>query len=153
MANLPIPRRKTHGHLGAGYSAQVRVIDTVINLASDVTMGTATDVIQIATLKGGSVIVAASVQQVTAGTGTGTLALRSGTTALTGTLTSTDAVDTFVSSTAAALPRIVPVAGEELNLLGATAVRTDGKIRVVAVIVEGYRTPVESGIAPRDTSL
>lgn len=153
MADLPLPRRKTHGILGAGYNGQVRVIDTVIDLTTDVTMANATDVIQIATLRAGSMILAASVHQVVVGTGTGTLQLRVGTTAVTGTLTATDPVDTFASNTAAATARVVPAGGEELNLLGATAVRTTGKIRVVAVIVEGYRDPAAPGIARRDTSV
>ena len=62
MADLPIPRRKTHGHLDAGFNADVRVLDFPIDLTKDVTMGTATDVIQLATLKAGTAILAVTLE-------------------------------------------------------------------------------------------
>lgn len=152
MATLNSPFRKTHGQLDGGYKSLVRVLDFNLDLATDVTMGTATDVINLGTLPFGAQVISAAIQQVQVGTGTGTLTLRSGTTALTGALTSTDPVDTFAANLPAATPRTVPLATEELNLLGATAVRNDGKIRVIVAIVEGDRTPIRPGLAGRDTS-
>lgn len=151
MATLNSAKRNTSGQLDGGYKSFVRVLDFVVDLAKDVTMGTATDDIQLATLTGGGQIISASLQQVGVGTGSGTLVLRSGTTALTGTLASTAAAGTLGAALPAALPRTVPLAGEELNLLGATAVRTDGKVRVIVAIVEGDRSPREPVTAPRST--
>jgi len=150
MATLNSAKRKTSGRLDAGYKANVRILDFVLDLAVDVTMGTATDVINLATLPAGAIVVAASVEQAAVGTGTGTLVLRQGTTALTGTLASTDVVGTWAANLPAATPVTIPAAGAELNLLGATAVRTDGKVRVVVAIVEGARSPNIPTVVARD---
>lgn len=150
MTTLNSAKRVTNGQLDGGYKANVRVLDFVLDLSSDVTMGTATDDIQLATLPAGAIVVAAGVQQDTVGTGSGTLTLRVGTTAVTGTLASTAAVGTWAANLPAATPATVPLAGAELNLLGATAVRTDGKVRVVVAIVEGNRSPRVPAIVDRD---
>lgn len=150
MATLNSSKRVTSGLLEAGYKSFVRVLDFTVDLASDVTMTTATDDINLATLPGGAVVVALSVQQVTAGTGSGTLVGRVGTTTATATLASTAAVGTVAATVPAAIPLVVPVAGAELNLLGATATRLDGVVRVIAVIVEGDRSPRVPELAARD---
>lgn len=153
MATLNSAKRNTSGQLEAGYKSFPRVLDFIVDFASDVTMGTATDDIQLATLPGGTLVLAASVQQLEAGTGSGTVVVRVGTTTLTATLASTAAVGTVPATVPAAIPAIVPLAGAELNLLGATAVRTDGKVRVIAVVVEGDREPRAPTTVPRDASL
>lgn len=114
-------------------------------------MTTATDDINLATLPAGAVILAASVQQLSVGTGTGTVVVRAGATNLTGTLASTAAVGTVAATVPAAIPMIVPAGGAELNLLGATATRLDGEVRVVVVIAEGDRSPREPETVDRDT--
>lgn len=151
MATLNSAKRNTSGLLEAGMVRPARVIDFVLDLASDVTMGTATDDINIATLPGGSVVLAVTVQQLEAGTGSGTLVARVGSTTVTGTLASTATAGTVAATVPAAIPAVVPAAGAELNLLGATAVRTDGKVRVVVVVAEGDRSPRQPEIADRDT--
>lgn len=151
MATLNSAKRNTSGLLEAGYNRTARVLDFVLDLAADATMGTATDDINLATLPGGSVVLAVTVQQLEAGTGSGTLVGRVGSTTATGTLASTAAAGTVAATVPAAVPLVVPAAGAELNVLGATAVRTDGKVRVVAVIVEGDRSPRQPEIADRDT--
>lgn len=151
MATLNSAKRNTSGLLEAGYNRTARVLDFVLDLAADATMGTATDDINLATLPGGSVVLAVTVQQLEAGTGTGTLVGRVGSTTATGTLASTAAAGTVAATVPAAIPLVVPAAGAELNVLGATAVRTDGKVRVVAVVVEGDRSPRQPEIADRDT--
>jgi hypothetical protein len=151
MATLNSTKRNTSGQLDGGYKSMVRAIDYVVNLAADVTMGTATDDIQLATLPGGAVVVGIVLQQVTAGTGSGTLVARVGATTVSATLASTAAVGTVAATVPAALPLIVPVAGAELNLLGATAVRTDGKVRVTVLVAEGDRAPREAAVAARNT--
>lgn len=150
MPTVNILNRVTSGLLDAGHIANARVIDQVINLGTDVVMGTATDDIAIATLPEGAVVLAVTVQQLVVGTGTGTLQARVGTTAVAGTLASTAAVGTLATTTPANIPLVVAAGGAELNLLGATAVRSDGVIRVVAVIVEGDRLPRRAIVASRD---
>lgn len=150
MATLNSAKRNTSGHLDGGYKSAVRAIDFVLDLANDVTMGTATDVINLATLPAGAMVVGVAVQQITAGTGSGTLVGRVGTTTLTATLASTAIAGTFAATVPAALPAIVPAGGAELNLLGATAVRNDGKVRVTVMIAEGDRTPTQAAVVDRD---
>ena len=150
MATLNSAKRNVTGQMDSGASTQARVLDFVLDLSTDATMGTATDDINLATLAPGTLVLALTVQQVSVGTGTGTLVGRVGATTATGTLASTAAVGTVAATVPAALPLVVPAAGAELNVLGATAVRTDGKVRVVAVVVEGDRTPREASVAPRD---
>jgi hypothetical protein len=151
MPTLNSAKRNTSGLLEAGYNRTPRVLDFVLDLAADATMGTATDDINLATLPGGSVVLALTVQQLEAGTGSGTLVGRVGATTVTATLGSEAAVGTVAATVPAAIPLVVPAAGAELNVLGATAVRTTGKVRVVAVIVEGDRSPRQAEIVDRDT--
>ena len=153
MATLNSAKRNTSGLLEAGYNRSARVLDFTLDLGTDVTMGTATDDINLATLPGGSVVLAVTVQQLSAGTGSGTLVGRVGSTTVTGTLASTDAAGTVAATVPAAIPLVVPAAGAELNLLGATATRTSGKVRVVAVVVEGDRSPREPGVVIRNTQI
>jgi hypothetical protein len=151
MATLNSAKRNTSGLLEAGIVRPARVLDFVLDLGADATMGTATDDINLATLPGGAVVLAVTVQQLTAGTGSGTLVGRVGSTTVTGTLGSEAAAGTVAATVPAAIPLVVPAAGAELNLLGATAVRTDGKVRVVVVIAEGDRSPRQAEVADRDT--
>lgn len=152
MATLNSAKRNTSGRLDAGYKSFTRTLDFVVDLSSDVTMGTATDVINLATLPAGAIIESVIIQQVSAGTGTGTLVGRVGTTTLTATLLATDPVGTIPAVVPAALPAVVPLAGAELNLLGATAVRVDGKVRVVINVANGDRSPKQGSIVARDAT-
>lgn len=153
MATLNSTKRNTSGVLDAGYKAFVRALDFVVDLSKDVTMTTATDVINLGALPAGATVVSMTVQQVVAGTGTGTLVGRVGTTALTGTLVSTDVAGTLAAPVAASLPTLVPLAGAELNLVGATAARVDGKVRVVVIIAGADRTPRDPSIVTRDANI
>lgn len=150
MATLNSAKRNTSGQLEAGFNRAVRSIDFIVDFATDFTMGTATDDINLATLPGNLLVVGASIQQLVAGTGTGTVVVRIGTTAVTATLASTDAAGTTPATVPAAIPLVVPTAGAQLNLLGATAVRTDGSARVTLTFVEGDRSPRRPAIAARD---
>ena len=151
MPTINSVKRITNGLLDSGYKSYARVLDFTFNFAVDGTMTTATDDINLATLPAGAVILAASVQQLSVGTGTGTVVVRAGATNLTGTLASTAAVGTVAATVPAAIPMIVPAGGAELNLLGATATRLDGEVRVVVVIAEGDRSPREPETVDRDT--
>lgn len=150
MATLNSAKRNTSGLLENGNKIYARSLNFVVDLSADAIMTTATDDINIATLPAGTVVLSVEVQQLTAGTGTGTLVGRVGATTATGTLASTATAGTWAAPLPAALPLVVGNGGAELNVLGATAVRTDGKIRVVAVVVEGDRSPREAAIVARD---
>jgi hypothetical protein len=152
MATLQFPR-KGAGGLAAAPIAGARLIDVTVDLSKDVTMGTATDDIVVADLPGGTVVIAGGIEQVVASAAGSTLAPRVGTTAIGGTLASDAAVGTITATTPAAIPAAVPLAGATLNVLGATAARTTGVIRVWAVVVEGTRSPTTAVAAARDTSL
>jgi len=151
MATIQFPR-KGQGGLAAAPIAGARVIDVTVDLANDVTMANATDDIVVADLPAGTVVIAAGIEQITAGTGTGTLAPRVGATAVGGTLVATDAAGTLTTVTQANVPRVVPAAGATLNVQGATAVRTTGKIRVFAIVLEGTKSPNTATAVIRDTS-
>ncbi len=150
MATISSAKRNTSGEVDAGYKAYARVVDHVADFATDFTMGTATDDINLMTLPEGATVLSVAVQQLAVGTGTGTVVARVGATTLTGTLASTAAVGTLAAPLPAALPFIVPAGGAELQLLGATATRVDGKARVIVTIVEGDRSPRQAVVVARD---
>lgn len=151
MATIQFPRKGT-GALGAAPIAGARVIDVTVDLANDVTMTGSTDDIVVADLPAGTVVIAAGIEQIEEGTGSGTLAPRIGSTSVGGTLDADAAVGTLTTATQANVPRIVPAAGATLNVVGATATRTDGKIRVFAVVLEGTKNPNTATAVVRDTS-
>lgn len=150
MATLNSAKRNTSGQLDNGEKIYTRNVEFILDLAADATMTTATDDINLATLAGGTVVLSVQVQQLVAGTGTGTLVGRVGSTTATGTLASTATAGTWAAPLPAALPLVVPAAGAELNLLGATATRLDGRVRVVVTVVEGDRSPRQATVTARD---
>lgn len=150
MATVNSSKRNTSGHIDAGYKSMVRAVEFIVDLANDATMANATDDIALGTLPGGTVVLGIALQQLEAGTGSGTLVGRVGTTTMTATLASTATAGTVAATVPAALPALVPAAGAELNLLGATAVRTDGKVRVVVFVAEGDRSPRQATVTDRD---
>lgn len=150
MANVPSRKRQTTGLVSKGHNVPVRLITFDVDFADDFTMANATDVIQLGTLPAGTLVVAGWIKQVEAGTGSGTLTLRlnDGTpAALTGTFASTAAAGTVGVSTLAA-PYVCD-AVTEVDMLGATAVRTDGKAQVCLAVVEGFAPTFPAG-ADRD---
>lgn len=151
MATIQFPKKGTGG-LAAAPIAATRVINEVVDMSTDVTMGTATDEIVLVDLPAGTVVVAAGIEQLVAGTGTGTLAARVGTTSMSTTLLAT--ADAGETTTAAAVDTVVvPTAGATLNVVGAVAARTTGKIRVWAIVVESQKPGRYGQLAARDTSL
>jgi hypothetical protein len=149
MATLQFPRKGV-ARLCVSPIAEVRVLDVELNLATDVVMGTATDDIVLADIPAGTIVLAGGLEQVVAGTGTGTLVARVGTTTISATLASTAAVGTITAG--AAVHFVTPTAASTLNLLGATAVRTDGVVRAFWVVVEGLK-PTRTVSAQRDATL
>jgi hypothetical protein len=150
MPTIQFPRKGT-GKLAAAPIAAARVIDVTVDMANDVTVGTTDDLV-VADLPGGTVVVAAGIEQIVAGTAGNTLAARVGTQAVGATLASDAAVGTVTAPTAAQLPRVVPAAGETLNVLSADGSRVTGKIRVWAVVLEGTKIPATATAVVRDTS-
>jgi hypothetical protein len=141
MATIVSTKRVGNGLLEGGYKSFVRQLDFLVDLSKDATMTTATDDISLAFLPGGTQVISASAQQVAVGTGTGTLGVRVGATAVSGTLLATDPVGTVATTLPTVVPLIVPLAGAELNLIGAVATRLTGIVRVVVLVVEGDRNP------------
>lgn len=150
MATIQFPRKGT-GALGAAPIAGARVIDVTVDMANDVTVGTTDDLV-VADLPGGTVVIAAGIEQIEAGSAGNTLAPRVGTQAVGGTLASNAAVGTITTLTSNELPRAVPAAGATLNVLSASGSRTTGKIRVWAVVLEGTKDPATATAVVRDTS-
>lgn len=150
MATINIAKRNTTKLLDAGYKSLPRVLDFVIDFTKDVTMGTATDVIQLGTLPGGAVVLAVSVESVVPGATANTLLAKVGATTTNAVLTETDAAGAFAATVPAAIPLIVPAGGAELTLTGAIAARTEGVVRVICLVVEGDRDPRTPGIVGRD---
>jgi hypothetical protein len=149
MATIQFPRKGV-GALAAAPIAGARVIDIVVDLANDVTMAGATDDIVVADLPAGTVVIAAGIEQIVAGLGSGTLVARVGGDEVGTTLVATAAAGTITGADPEELPIIVPAAGATLNVLGATAVRVTGKIRVFAIVVEGTLKPAVAEAAARD---
>lgn len=150
MASLNSAKRNTTGEIDAGNKAYARVLDFVVDFGTDFTMVSATDDISFATLPAGTIVLAATVQQLTAGTGTGTTVVRIGTTTVTGTLASTAAAGTVAATLPAAIPLVVPAGGLDVQLLSATAVRNDGSARILITVVEGDREPRRPTTVARD---
>lgn len=116
---------------GRGENVQLAVF-TVDFDAGDVTMANATDVIRFGTFPAGTLILAGVIEQLTVGTGSGTLVLSAGGVTLSGTLASTAAAGTItqVADVSGGAPRVLATAGE-VALTGATAVRNDGALRAM----------------------
>jgi len=152
MASLNSSKRNTTGRLDAGDKFLARVVEFYLDFSTDATMTTATDDISLGTLPAGAMVLSMNVQQVAAGTGTGTVVGRVGTTTLTGTLASTAVAGTNAATVPAALPYTVPAGGLDVNVLGATATRLDGKVRVTVVVVEGDKSPRIPTIVGRDVA-
>lgn len=137
------------GSFEAAQIVSARRADFVIDFAN--LPYEASDDIKIARLPGGMVILAATIQNVVAGNGTGELTLRSGSTAITGALVNNATAGTVAANLAASTPRIVPASGEDLNILADSgAVRTSGVVRVVLIVAEGDRYPRQPVAAIRD---
>lgn len=153
MAILNSAKRNTSGHFDSGEKIFVRNIDTVLDFTKDVTMTTGTDTVNLIALPGGAQVVSVTIQQLAVGTGTGTLAAQVGATSVSGALASTAPVGTLTTTVPAVLPLVVPLGGAELSLISTLATRLDGRVRVIATIVENDRFPKESGLTQRDATL
>lgn len=99
---------------------------------ADLTWTGATDVIRFGTLPKGSIIHAAIVEQLVAGTGSGTLTLSINSIDTSAALASTDAAGTIeaVADVSGGAPFVLTADGE-VALTSATATRTDGSMRVI----------------------
>ena len=131
-----------------GNIPNVRTIEFIVdfdNVEADLASG---DHLNLLTLPKGTVVLAASAEQVAADTNaTSTVTVRVGTTAMSGTLLGNAAVGTVAAN--AAVDTQVLTADADLNILAGVAARAAGKVRVFAVVIEG-RTPQIRQIVDRD---
>lgn len=152
MANYDLPSYSTGlGMMAKPYLSEVRYAEVYIDLTKDVTMTTATDTVDWFQMAKGSVVLAGGLEQIVAGASGNTLALRVGTTTLSGTLASDAAVGTTTAQAdvSGGAPVIVTAAAD-VNLLSASAARVTGKIRAFIWFCEGKRVTGEPGLAVRD---
>jgi len=151
MANVTSLKRQTSGLVSKGHCAPVRLITFDVDFANDFTMANATDVVQLGSLPAGALVVAGWIKQVEAGTGTGTVTLQltdaDASVLLTGTHASTGAVG-LVTPAVNGTPYVADKV-TEVELIGATAVRTSGKVQVCLAVVEGF-PPTYPTSASRD---
>ncbi len=138
------------GTVAYGNVPNLRVIETIVDFATDVAVG-ATDDITLFTLPKGTLVLAMMLEQVEAGVdATNTLQGRVGSTALTATLTANAAVGTVTAQlTSTANLNVVTTADTTVNLLSATAARTTGKVRVAVAVLE-MTVPQIPSLADRD---
>jgi hypothetical protein len=131
-----------------GNIPNVRTIDFIVDfdeVEADLASG---DHLNLVTLPKGTVVLAASVEQVKAGAGaTSTLVARVGSTTMSGTLLGNAAVGTVAAN--AAVDTQVLTADTDLNILAGVAAREAGMVRVFAVVIEG-RVPQIRQIVKRD---
>lgn len=133
--------------LSYGTQPKVRVIDVVVDFAKENAVG-ATDDLTLFTLPANVLVLALGLEQVVPGVdATNTLTARLGTTALTATLTANAAAGTVVAAaTTTANTNIITTTATTVNLLSATAARTTGVVRVVAVVIELFTPQVRTEV-------
>lgn len=149
MANYDLPNYNTSdGGVAKGYQPDVRFLERYVDLApgGDVTMTTATDTVDWFQLPAGSVVLAGTIEQITAGAAGNTLTLRVGTTAISAALASDAVAGTIVAGANAGT---VVTAASDVNILSGTAARVTGKIRLAIWFCEGKRPFGEPGLARR----
>lgn len=153
MAALKTLKYNDTGHLETGNLARVRMIDFVVDLSKDVTMTTATDTAAVAMLPKGTIVLAAGIEQVVAGSAGNTLVAQVGSTTMSGTLASDAVAGTYTAhaDVSGGAPMIL-TADQDLRVLSATAARVTGIIRIFAHIIEGS-APSYPKVAARDTSV
>ena len=161
MAEKNFVRFKDNRDMGAPHIAEVRYLEEYVDftVAANQLAG-ATDNLNIFELPKGTVVVAAGVEQVVAGSAGNTVKARVGTVDYSGTLASDAAVGTYAASATIAASgdpeALVSPAGHvltaaaNLNLLSASGVRATGVVRVWCVITETKSQFGKPGLAVRD---
>ena len=164
MAEKSFARYKSGVDLAVPHIADVRYIEEYVDftVAANQLAG-ATDNLNIFELPKGTVVLAAGVEQVVAGSSGNTVKARVGTVDYSGTLASDAAVGTYAASATIAASgdaeALVNPAGRvltaaaDLNLLSASGVRATGVVRVWCVITETKSRFGRPSLAQRDATL
>lgn len=149
MAEIDYVRYNESGKLAANYLPHTRTLDFYVDFTVvGNQLPAASDSLHLAELPKGTVVVAAGIEQLVAGSAGNTFVARIGTTNLSTALAS-DAVagvNTATSTLAlsgnaeniAQVP-VVLTADADVNILSASGIRTTGRVRVFVVVQEGTR--------------
>lgn len=163
MAEKDFVRYKEDRQLGAPYLAEMKYLEEYVDftVATNQVAG-ASDSLNIWELPKGTVVVAAGIEQIVAGSAGNTLTARVGTVAHSGTLASDAAVGTYaatgtVAASGDAEALVIPAgrvltADTDFNLLSGSAVRSTGVVRVWAVVIETKKPFARPALAIRDVS-
>jgi hypothetical protein len=163
MAEKDFIRYKEDRQLGAPYLAEMKYLEEYVDftVAGNQTAG-ASDSLNIWELPKGTVVVAAGIEQIVAGSAGNTYKARVGTVDYSGTLASDAAVGTQTASATIAasgdVQALVLTAGAVLtadtdfNILSASGVRATGVARVWVVVIETKKPTGRPILAIRDTS-
>lgn len=147
MAEKDFIYYKETGKLAANYLPHTRTIDFYVDFTKTANqLAAASDSLNLGELPAGTVVVAAGVEQVVAGSAGNTLVARVGTTTLSTTLASDATAGTSTgtatlalsgnSESVAQIPFTI-TADSDINLLSASTVRATGMVRVFVVVQEG----------------
>lgn len=154
MAELDFVGYRENGGLATGYIAKPRTLEVYVDFtdSGNQTAG-ATDSINLFELPKGTVVLAAGIEQITAGSAGNTLAARVGTVSYSGTLASDAAVGTITAhaDVSGGHPGQL-TADTDFNLISASGVRATGVVRAWVVVQEANRTTGRPKAAARDTS-
>jgi hypothetical protein len=147
MAEKDFIYYKETGKLAANYLPHTRTIDFYVDFTKETNqLAAASDSLNLGELPAGTVVVAAGVEQLVAGSAGNTLVARVGTVTLSTTLASDATVGTSTATAAVALSGnaenaaqipLVTTADSDINLLSASGIRTTGLVRVFVVVQEG----------------
>jgi hypothetical protein len=161
MAETDFVRYKDARPLGVPHLAEMRYLEEYVDftVAANQVAGS-TDSLNIWELPKGTVILAAGIEQVTAGDAGNTLTARVSTVAYSGTLASDAAVGTqtaaaTVDADAGGTTLVIPpgrvlTAAADFNLLSGSAVRSTGVVRVWCVVIETKGHTGRPALAIRD---
>lgn len=147
MAEKDFIHYKETGKLAANYLPHTRTIDFYVDFTkTENQLAAASDSLNLGELPAGTVVVAAGVEQLVAGSAGNTVVARVGATTLSTTLASDAAVGTSTGTSTLALSGnsesvaqipLTLTADTDVNLLSASTVRATGLVRVFVVVQEG----------------
>lgn len=165
MAELNFRGYRSGINLAGPKITEVRFLEVYVDFTDTANqVAGATDSINLFQIPAKSVVLAAGVEQVVAGTAGNTLQARVGTTALSTTVASDAAAGTMTTIVTTAitgegqtltypLPQVVGATAVDFNLLSASGIRATGVVRAWVVVTEVAKHVGAPSIAKRDQSL
>lgn len=154
MAEKPALGYRSGGALASGHIAKPRTLDIYVDFTkTENQLAGATDNLNLFQLPKGTVVIAAGLEQVVAGSSGNTLAARVGTVAYSATLASDAAVGVMTAhvDVSGGHPGQLAAAAD-FNLISASGVRATGVVRAWVVVQEGDRPMGRPKLAARDAS-